>query len=357
MKPKTMILMVVAVACGLGASYMTSRLLAERNQQPAENTVKVLVARQKLTAWTLIKEPDKAFEVKEIPESAVPKKALGDLAKVQDQRLNKTVEEGKMVTEDDLLNKEQAGLAAQMKPGERAVAIRVTPESSAAGFVLPGSRVDVVATIRGADSASKIILQDMLVLAVDAQAQRNPEQPHILGQTVTVAAKPEEATRLTLAASLGELRLILRPLGDTATVRRVVSKAADLDRPLAREGTPAEEETRPTGSGGLASLPADLGPEPAAPTPAPAVEQPKPRVKRHRMTIRQGANTEKAVFVLGQKEDDEEGDVPGVAPRETKPEPRPQPKPEPKAATPAPKPAPPPPSPFGARSTRTGRIK
>lgn len=46
MKPRTMILMVVAIGCGLGASYMTSKLLAERNQQvEAEPTVPVLVAR------------------------------------------------------------------------------------------------------------------------------------------------------------------------------------------------------------------------------------------------------------------------------------------------------------------------
>ena len=51
MKPKTMILMVVAVCCGLGASYITSKLLAERNNKgDSEPTVPVLVAKGKVPA-------------------------------------------------------------------------------------------------------------------------------------------------------------------------------------------------------------------------------------------------------------------------------------------------------------------
>ena len=62
MKPKTMILMVVAVACGLGASYMTSKLLANRNNTPAPvETVDVLVTTAKVPAWQPIKEPEYTF--------------------------------------------------------------------------------------------------------------------------------------------------------------------------------------------------------------------------------------------------------------------------------------------------------
>src|SRR5262249_37717743 len=74
MKPKTMILMIVAVGCGLGASIMTSRLLAERkDKEQGEPTVPVLVTKGRITGWTEIKEPEKAFEVKEYPVSLAPK--------------------------------------------------------------------------------------------------------------------------------------------------------------------------------------------------------------------------------------------------------------------------------------------
>ena len=60
MKPKTLILMVVAVGCGLAASYMTSKLLADRRQEaPVEEKVDVLTAKIKVPQFTVIKEPDK----------------------------------------------------------------------------------------------------------------------------------------------------------------------------------------------------------------------------------------------------------------------------------------------------------
>src|SRR5947209_418121 len=162
MKPKTLVLMVVAVGCGLAASYMTSRLLAERNkEQPTEAKVKVLVAKQKISPWVPIKEPEKFFVEKEVPESVAPKKALKSFEEVKDQKLCKVVNEESIVTTDDLLNKDQASLAHLMKPGQRAIALKVNAESLAGGFVLPGTHVDVVSTLRGGSEAeTKTILQD-----------------------------------------------------------------------------------------------------------------------------------------------------------------------------------------------------
>ena len=63
MKPKAMILMGLAIVCGLGASYMTSRLLAERQPQEEEK-VEILVARRNLSVGERIVNPDEMFEVK-----------------------------------------------------------------------------------------------------------------------------------------------------------------------------------------------------------------------------------------------------------------------------------------------------
>jgi len=155
MKPKTMILMVVAVGCGLGASFMTSRLIAERNKpQEAEETVPVLVAKTRVPGFLPIKEPEKFFEVKEFPKSVAPPKALSNFTDVKDQRLKQRIEEGKPVTQDDLLNTAEAGIDVKLLPGQRAIAIKVNAESVVAGFVLPGTRVDVICTTRGSDPAA-----------------------------------------------------------------------------------------------------------------------------------------------------------------------------------------------------------
>jgi pilus assembly protein CpaB len=212
MKPKTMILMVVAVVCGLGASYMTSRLLADRGAPAPVNTVKVLVAKQRIAAWTPIKNPEDLFVEKEVPEGTFSPKCITDPKELRNQALKSPVGEQMPVTKDDLLSEATAGIIGSLQKGERAVAIRVTPESLVGGFVLPGSKVDVLMTLKrgDGDSTSQIIMQDMLVLAVDQKNTRDDGTTAMLGTTVTLAAQPEESERLSLAASLGDLRLLLR---------------------------------------------------------------------------------------------------------------------------------------------------
>ena len=195
MKPKTMILMVVAVVCGLAASYMTSRLLADKAPPPPANTVTVLVSKQKINAWTPMKKPEDLFVQKEVPEGTYSPKCITDFKDLKNQALKAPLNQDMPVTKDDLLSEQTAGLVAELKNGERAVAIRVTPESLAGGFVLPGSKVDVMFTMKRGDGDSKaqIILQDMLVLAVDMKNTREDGQQSMLGSTATLAAKPDEA--------------------------------------------------------------------------------------------------------------------------------------------------------------------
>src|SRR5262249_34655750 len=112
------------------------------------------------------------------------------------------------------------------------IALRVTAESVAGGFVLPGSRVDIVSTVqRGSEPVSQTIMQDVLVLAVGTNFQKNPEVTNQVGTTVTLAVSTEDAQKLALAGSLGELRLTLRALGDTERVQGRGTKAQDLSKP------------------------------------------------------------------------------------------------------------------------------
>jgi pilus assembly protein CpaB len=351
MKPKTMMLMVVAIGCGLGASYMTSRLLAERNNQPqSEATVKVLVAKQKIAPWAPIKSPEAVFELKDFPESVAPKKALKSFEEVKDQRLNKGIEEDKFVTTDDLLSKEQASLAGLMKPGERAIALRVNAETLAGGFIFPSSRVDIVSTTRGGqESVSQIILQDVLVLAIDTQATRDPQAGAMVGSTVTLAAKPEEALRLSLAASMGELRLVLRPLGETGTVKLPPTKAGDLSKPL-RDSNTGEETVVASAPPVPAVLPPVEGPKVEEAT---KVEPEEEKRETHVMKIVQGEYTQKAVFYKDATEGWTAGGLNGADAPPPPPAKKKQPAP---AAEPSAPPAPPAPA-GDARPSRSGRSR
>jgi pilus assembly protein CpaB len=362
MKPKTMMLMVVAVGCGLAASYMTSRLLAERNATPAEEPkVQVLVAKTKVPAWVSIKEPEKYFEEKELPESAVPKKSLKELKEIKDQRLSVALAEGETVLQDKLVNPEQVGLIAKLPSGMRAIALKVNAECLAGGFVLPGFRVDVISTLRGGtgESVSKIILQNMLVLAVDTNANRDPNSPSMLGSTVTLAATPEEATKLSLAGALGELRLTLRTPDDNKIVRLPGSKWEDLGKPARDAVANPDEDTQPVSTAPVPQLPALPKDPPPVVVQKTEKEPEPPPVQTHTLTIINGEYVQKAVFTLdpidntwtkgglGQHADD--------APAR-RPSPSPSPSPSPVTAPTQPDSSPAPQAPASGRSgTRSGR--
>jgi Flp pilus assembly protein CpaB len=318
MKPKTMILMIVAVGCGLGASIMTSRLLAERrDKDQGEPTVPVLVTKARITGWTEMKEPEKLFEIKEFPVSLAPKAPIGELEKVKGKKLNKNVVEGYALTEADMLNKEQQSIDVQLLPGQRATAIKVDARSLAGGYVFPGTRVDILMTSKAnGKGTSKTILQHVLVMAVDAQSERNAEMKHMLGNTVTVAANPTEAARLALAGSLGELTLHVKGPGDTARIAPIVVREEDLDRPITSgpdktdEVAKADAPVIPTIS--LPPVVEDKGPPKDDKTPPKAdtskvVATVEPAKKsRHVMTIITSANREKHLFMLGEKDPDED---------------------------------------------------
>jgi pilus assembly protein CpaB len=268
---KTMILMVVAVGCGLVASFLTSRLLAERgNSGPV--MVKRLVAKRNLALGTVIKDPEKYFVEKEFPEDSAPKKGYDNFDAIKNQKLTKPVSEDAPITKDDILEGAGASFAQAIPPGCEALAIKVNPEGIAGGFVQPMDRVDVVWTLsRGDASKSQTILQNMLVLATDTDAARNTESQAKLATTVTIAVKPEEGQKLTLAAQNGELRLMLRKYGHDDIMQTRPTTLVDLIKSGNHVEGNKDDDPEPTKNPNGTTKPIDV------PTPVVGVnpEQPK----------------------------------------------------------------------------------
>jgi len=223
MKPKTMILMGVAIVFGLAASYLTSQLLAKQQEK-----VIVLVAKEKLNRWTPLKNLDAQFEPSEILQTDMPKNAVTmDKAKeVLNRMLIKNLEKGDKLTFDDLQNKDKGGLETELKEGRRAMAVRISAETGVGGFVLPGSRVDVIHSTREGQrgSEAKVILENILVKAIDLLPVRPEDRPGMVGGTATLEVTPQEALKLAGVQGTGTLFLLLRPFNDNATV-----KEADVD--------------------------------------------------------------------------------------------------------------------------------
>lgn len=349
MKSKTMILMVVAVACGLGASYMTSRLLAERGEQKQaeEEKIKILVARKNIPQGTYIKAPEEWFVEKEFTLGEEPKKAVRSFDEVKDRVLSKPLSAEQWVIADDLLTKTQSGLAYSLPKGMRAMAIKVNVDTVVAGFVQPNSRVDVLNTVRSGDkdSYSRTILQNMLVLAIDSIDSRDLEKKAIVSSTVTLAVTPEEAQALSMGQHMGELRLVLRPPDDTEILNLKGTKPEDVKNAQAKSAKQPGADDEPEGpKSPLTRVPDVPLPDPmgTASETAPAAEQPKPR-KKHTLIVWNGDSQTKAVYLEGDP-DDYEAQI-----QKSEADPRPEKASAPAQPTPGPGPAPAPEKPKPAK--------
>lgn len=117
-------------------------------------------------------------------------------------------------------------MAAYLEPGMRAMAIRVTVETAAGGFILPGDRVDVILTRElggttadtpgAAKFASSTVMQNVKVLAIDQSTRAADEEQAVVGATATLELLPRDSEIVALAKSEGELSLVLRSYADTS---------------------------------------------------------------------------------------------------------------------------------------------
>jgi Flp pilus assembly protein CpaB len=209
-----MILMVVAVVCGLVASYLTSQLIAQKNQK-----VQLLVAKKAVNQWALIKSPEEMFEVREWPQSEAPSGFMSDIKELKDRQALKDIEQDKPVTTSMLVDKNKLGMEALLQQGTRGLAISVNVASAVAGFIQPGSKVDIVHNIRsGSNSEAKMVLENVLVRAVDQQPVRPEDKAAMIPTTVTLQLTPEQSLKLCAYKDSGNLTLLLRPIGDDTKV-------------------------------------------------------------------------------------------------------------------------------------------
>jgi pilus assembly protein CpaB len=115
---------------------------------------------------------------------------------------------------------QRATLSALVRPGMKAVTIRVNDVEGVGGFVLPGDHVDVVLTrqIDKGQASSEVVLQNARVLAVDQTADERAAKATV-AKSVTLEVSTVEAQKVWLASSVGNLSLLLRKAGETAEAK------------------------------------------------------------------------------------------------------------------------------------------
>lgn len=157
---------------------------------------------------------------------------------------------GEPVTSGKLVSFENAGfMSALLSPGMRAVAMKISPETSAGGFILPNDRVDVIVTtrVRGGGAVeggseggfrSETILTNVRVLAIDQTFKELEGKQVVVGKTATLEVLPEQAEDFALAEAQGTVSLSLRALADMSEAGRVPRSGSAVEPSTrSRQGT------------------------------------------------------------------------------------------------------------------------
>jgi pilus assembly protein CpaB len=242
------IIALLAVAIAGVLTLATFR--AMRRAAPAANslmTAKIVVANGDLGLGARATERD--LRVAEIAAQDVPAGAFTKPSEVVGRGIIVPIVKNEPVLSSKLApEKAGAGLPSIIPPGMRAVSVRVNDVVSVAGFVVPGTRVDVLLTgnpggrANPGDEVTATVLENVEVLAADQKLERQETGKPQPVAVITLLVSPEDAQKLTLAASGGHVQLVLRNPIDTDKQKPAsVSQAALYHLPVATVAPVAPE--------------------------------------------------------------------------------------------------------------------
>ena len=259
MRTSTIVMIAFAVLFGLLAVFVAQSWL---NNQ-AEQRMRSLEANKKPLSTSTIVVASKplrfgneltASQLREAvwPEGAMPS---GSFAKIADMLgAGKRVALTAIEPNEPVLNSkitgpgQRATLSAMLRDGLKAATVRVNDIDGVGGFVLPGDHVDVSLTrqVDKANASTEIVLQNVRVLAIDQVADERLDKPSVV-KAVTLEVDVVGAQKLSLAASIGSLTLMLRKAGEANNQFTRKITLSDL-------GAPSTPMAAPTGPLGIATV-------------------------------------------------------------------------------------------------------
>ena len=192
-------------------AYYAYRMLSNRLAPPTEETVQIVVAAEKLTLGNRLTEQQ--LRVVNWPKANLPEGRFSDPNEIVGRGVIVPMSANEPVLDSKLASKEAgAGLTAAIPEGMRAVSVRVNDISAVAGFVTPGTHVDVI--IVGSPGASglitsKIFLENVEILSAGQNVERDQNGKPLNTQSVTMLVTPEDAQKIALAGD-ARIQLALR---------------------------------------------------------------------------------------------------------------------------------------------------
>ena len=237
----------VAVLLAAVASLGMYRIASRMPARAAEvNTIDVVVAQHPLKLGTRILKDH--VKIVRWPKDAPVEGSFMKIEDVLDRGLIANLSLNEPLTEAKLAAREAgAGLPPSIPQGMRAISVKVNEVVGVAGFVVPGTRVDVMVTLKGRQndeqSMTRIVCSNVQVLTAGTRydQEKAKEGNAIPSTVVTLLVKPDDGERIALAAEEGQLMLSLRnPLDVEPTVTTGVKTAG-----LFGQAAPAPVKPRP----------------------------------------------------------------------------------------------------------------
>ncbi|WP_315763647.1 MULTISPECIES: Flp pilus assembly protein CpaB [unclassified Bradyrhizobium] len=231
MNTARIVVLTIAVGAGGVAAYLASG--SDDKPAPAApvvqlQTIDVLVAKSDIGLGQSIKPDDLQWQTWPAAAASSTFIRRSDRPDATNQVVGNIARApfiaGEPIREQKLVKADGSGFMAAILPtGMRAVSTEISPETGAGGFILPNDRVDVILSKRehnpdhpnaGDMVNSEIILSNVRVLAIDQAPKEKDGQTTVVGKTVTLELKPEQAELLARARQTGTLSLALRSIAD-----------------------------------------------------------------------------------------------------------------------------------------------
>jgi pilus assembly protein CpaB len=228
---RTLVVLLVAVLTACAASYGVYQAIGRMPVREVEVArTYVVAAVRALPTGTRVAAAD--LKLVAWPQSAPVPGAFATVEAVVDRGIIAPVQENEPVTESRLASIEAgAGLSPTIPDGMRAISVRVNEVVGVAGFVIPGTRVDVFATLQhGEDSLTRVVVSNVQVLTAGTRSdQDNSKAGDVIpSSVVTLLLTPQDAERVVLASTDGQLMLALRNPLDVGTTSTAGTRSATL---------------------------------------------------------------------------------------------------------------------------------
>ncbi|HET7748463.1 MAG TPA: Flp pilus assembly protein CpaB [Terriglobales bacterium] len=228
------LLLIGILALGVGAlvSYMVYTTLRRTVATVKQANTQVVVAALDLQVGSKLEDKD-LREIR-LPGADLPQGYFQNKADVLGRGVVVPIAKGEFILPSKLAAENAgAGLPSLIPPGMRAVSVRVNEVVAVAGFVIPGTRVDVLLTgnPRGTDEPlTTTVLENVEVLAAGQKLQHSAQGEPQSVPVITLLVSPEDAQKLTMASNEGRIQLTLRNPTDTSEENLAVLRDSSLYR-------------------------------------------------------------------------------------------------------------------------------